>query len=149
VACWFPLTTSVGRNLFVSDNGATRRIAPQARLPGWQILWNDDLSDNPFGMTTLTLGKARNLMIRHGIYRALPHREGGGGYPGTPPPVTPAAQQFAPAKISQSRRSAKRVFVKRKITAKIIPVDTPNISAPSAASSGPSSFHAGDMITSP
>jgi hypothetical protein len=24
VACWFPLTTSVGRNLFVSDNGANR-----------------------------------------------------------------------------------------------------------------------------
>jgi hypothetical protein len=27
------------------------------------------------------LGKAHNLLIRHGIYRALPHREGGGGSP--------------------------------------------------------------------
>ena len=24
------------------------------------------------------LGKAHNLLMRHGIYRALPHREGGG-----------------------------------------------------------------------
>jgi hypothetical protein len=35
------------------------------------------------------------------------------------------------------------------MTAKIIAVDTPNISDPSAASSGPSNFHEGDMIKSP
>ena len=43
-----------------------------------QTQWNDDLSENPFRKTTLMLGKTHNLMIQHGIYRALPHREGGG-----------------------------------------------------------------------
>src|ERR1700693_3684594 len=46
-------------------------------------------------------------------------------------------------------RSSNLASINRTITVKIIAVETPNISAPSADSSGPSSFHDGDIITSP
>jgi hypothetical protein len=48
-----------------------------------------------------------------------------------------------------SQRSPNLARIKRWATVKIIAVDTPNISAPSAASNGPSSFHDGVMIKSP
>src|ERR1700733_15517811 len=45
---------------------------------GPQVQWNDELSDNPFRKTNLMLGRPYNLLMQHKIYRALPHREGGG-----------------------------------------------------------------------
>jgi hypothetical protein len=50
---------------------------------------------------------------------------------------------------AQSLRSTNLARINRVATAKIIAVETPNMSAPSAASNGPSSFHAGLIITSP
>jgi hypothetical protein len=50
---------------------------------------------------------------------------------------------------AQSLRSTNLARINRVATAKIIAVETPNISAPSAASSGPSNFHAGLIIKSP
>ena len=48
-----------------------------------------------------------------------------------------------------SLRSANLAWSKRWITVKMIAVETPNMSIPLAASSGPSSLHEGLMITLP
>ena len=76
----------------------------------------------------------------------------------TPLPASPATRDKftiekprSAARFDQSPvlRSSNLASINRTITVKIIAVETPNISAPSAASSGPSSFHDGDIIRSP
>jgi len=59
---------------------------------------------------------------------------------------TPNGEVFVPAQFSRSRY---RDTSRRCMTAKIIAVETPNMSIPSAASSGPSKLQDGDISTSP
>src|SRR5262249_51549468 len=50
---------------------------------------------------------------------------------------------------ARSLKSAYLVTIRRCTTAKIIAVDTPNMSIPSTAASGPGRVHEGDISTSP
>jgi hypothetical protein len=54
----------------------------------------DDFSDKSFRKTTLMLGTVHILMIRHGLYRSLPRREGGGGKGNVTNPKQELRRQF-------------------------------------------------------